>query len=103
MNTGEDDDQNQQEMSQDTSEPTQATDGEESVHMTDSQQPEKPNSYGYTPFKIPTNRNKQHVIEQDIDPIGVANNILEKINNIENNRQNSRPQRGGEALHVGEQ
>ena len=39
-------------------------------------------------------------IEQDIDPVGVANNVLSKLEALEQNREQVR--RGGEAMVVGE-
>ena len=50
--------------------------------MTKSQQQEQANSYGYVPFTMP-NKQQRDPVEQDIDPVGAANDVLQKLNALE--------------------
>ena len=59
----------------------------------------KADSYGYKPFQIPK---RSREIEQDIDPVGVANDVLNKISQIEANREARGNGAGGEVVFVGD-
>lgn len=64
----------------------------------------KADSYGYKPFEIPK---RSREIEQDIDPVGVANDVLNKISKIEANREargegGRGAAAGGEMVFVGD-
>ena len=57
-----------------------------SVPISASDQPGKAGSYGYVPFKKPAGARpvaRAQQIEQDIDPVGVANNVLSKLEALE--------------------
>ena len=79
-----------------------------SVPYESNQEPAK--SYGYQPWKIPTKQANAESAQpdQDIDPSEAANNVLERIKSIEENRQERAAGRatnaggGGEVVFVGD-
>ena len=103
-------------MGQDIQTPMENEGSAASIHIPEGQHVQA-SSYGYKPFKIPntaaeqepqcpptpgfsSNKVEQHrpPIEQDIDPIGAAQDVLQQLNAIEANRN----QRGGEMIIVGD-
>ncbi len=58
-------------------------------------------SYGYKPFKLPLKEGQKAQVEQDIDPINAANDVIAKLNAINDNNQKPQ-QKKGELVHMGD-
>ena len=70
------------------------------------QEPEQPqaDSYGYVPWKIPKSQANAESAQpdQDIDPREAANDVLQKLRVLEDNRHQRMAAAGGEMVHVGD-